>query len=64
MNLTVAVIGLGYVGLPLVVEFGKATDHRHRHRSVKPYAYHDAAALVADFWSEVEAAMREQGVWS
>jgi hypothetical protein len=43
---------------------GKATDYRHRHRSVKPYAYRDAAALVADFWSEVEAVMREEGVWS
>lgn len=43
---------------------GRATDHRHRHRTVKPYAYRDAAALVADFWSAVEAVMREQGVWS
>ena len=43
---------------------GRSTDHRHRQRTVKPYAYRDAAALVADFWSEVEAVMREQGVWS
>jgi hypothetical protein len=42
----------------------RATDHRHRHRTVTPYAYRDAAALVADFWSQVEAVMREQGVWS
>ncbi len=40
-----------------------ATDHRHRMKTVKPYAYRDAAALVADFWSEVEAVMKEQGVW-
>jgi hypothetical protein len=43
---------------------GGATDHRHRLRTVKPYAYRDAASLVADFWSEVEAVMREQGVWT
>lgn len=39
-------------------------DHKHRLRTVKPYAYRDAASLVADFWTEVEAVMREQGVWS
>jgi hypothetical protein len=39
-------------------------DHKHRLRTVKPYAYRDAALLVADFWSEVEAVMREKGVWS
>ena len=45
---------------------GKSTagrDHKHRLRTVKPYAYRDAASLVADFWAEVEAVMREQGVW-
>ena len=39
-------------------------DHTHRLRTVKPYAYRDAASLVADFWKEVEAVMREQGIWS
>lgn len=39
-------------------------DHRHRLRTVKPYAWRDAATLVADFWAEVEAVMREKGVWS
>ena len=39
-------------------------DHKHRLRTVRPYAYRDAAALVADFWAEVEAVMREKGVWS
>lgn len=39
-------------------------DHQHRLRTVKPYAYRDAAALVADFWVMVEAVMRERGVWS
>ena len=46
---------------------GKRTtghDHKHRLRRAKPYAYRDAGALVADFWTEVEAVMREQGVWS
>ncbi len=38
-------------------------DHKHRLRTVKPYGYSGAVALVADFWSEVEAVMREQGVW-
>ena len=39
-------------------------DHKHRLQTVKPYAYRDAASLVADFCAEVEAVMREQGVWS
>ena len=39
-------------------------DHKHRLRMVRPYDYRDAAALVADFWAEVEAVMREKGVWS
>lgn len=39
-------------------------DHKHRLRTVKAYDYQDAAALVADFWSEVEAVMKETGVWS
>jgi hypothetical protein len=41
-----------------------AHDHKHRMRTVKPYAYDDAATLVADFWAEVEAVMREKGVWT
>jgi hypothetical protein len=49
---------------PVKGQRGKATDHRHRHRTVRPYGYRDAAALVADFWSEVEAVMRERGVWT
>ena len=39
-------------------------DHKHRLRTVRPYDYRDAGALVADFWAEVEAVMREKGVWS
>lgn len=41
-----------------------ATDHRHRIRTVRPYEYRDAATLLSDFWSEVEAVMRERGVWT
>jgi hypothetical protein len=38
-------------------------DHRHRLRTVRPYEYRYAAALVADFWAEVEAVMHERGIW-
>lgn len=41
-----------------------AQDHKHRLRTVRPYDYKTAAGLVADFWTEVEAVMREKGVWS
>jgi hypothetical protein len=37
-------------------------DHRHRLRSIRPYEYHDAAALLADFWAEVDAVLNERGV--
>lgn len=43
---------------------GTAKDHRHRLRTVRPYAYTDAAALLAAFWKEVESVMREEGVWT
>jgi hypothetical protein len=36
----------------------KAQDHRHR----LPYEYRDAATLLADFWTEFEAVLRERGV--
>lgn len=39
-------------------------DHKHRLHTVRPYDYRDAAALVGDFWAEVEAVMREKGVWT
>lgn len=41
---------------------GSPQDHRHRLRSVKPYEYRDAASLLADFWAEVDAVLRERGV--
>jgi len=39
-----------------------ARDHRHRLRTVRPYDYKDAATLLADFWTEVEAVLRERGM--
>ena len=41
---------------------GQPQDHRHRIRTVKPYEYRDAAALLADFWTEVDAVLKERGV--
>ena len=37
-------------------------DHRHRHGRVRPYAYEDAATLLADFWRDVDAILKERGV--
>jgi hypothetical protein len=39
-------------------------DHRHRQGSLKPYEFRDAASLLADFWSEVDAVLDEKGVRS
>jgi Family of unknown function (DUF6516) len=39
-----------------------AQDHRHRLKTVRPYEYRDAGTLVADFWTEVEAVLKERGV--
>jgi Family of unknown function (DUF6516) len=39
-------------------------DHKHRLKTVRPYEYQDAATLVADFWTAVDAALREKGVIS
>ncbi len=43
---------------------GAAKDHKHRLRTVRPYAYTDAGTLLAAFWNEVESLMRENGVWT
>jgi hypothetical protein len=37
-------------------------DHRHRLGTVRPYDYTDAATLLADFWAEVDAMLKERGV--
>jgi Family of unknown function (DUF6516) len=41
---------------------GEPQDHRHRLRTVKPYDYQDAATLLEDFWTAVDAVLRERGV--
>jgi Family of unknown function (DUF6516) len=41
---------------------GHPKDHRHRLRTVRPYDYRDAGTLLADFWTEVDAVLRERGV--
>lgn len=37
-------------------------DHKHRFSTVRPYEYRDAATLLADFWEQVDAVMKEKGV--
>jgi hypothetical protein len=37
-------------------------DHKHRFKTVRPYEYISAASLLADFWTEVDAVLREKGV--
>lgn len=41
-----------------------AKDHKHRLRTVRPYDYTDASALLGAFWNEVESMMREKGAWT
>jgi hypothetical protein len=40
----------------------RVKDHRHRLKTVRPYDYKDAATLLADFWSQVDAVLKEKGV--
>ena len=37
-------------------------DHQHRFQTVRPYAYTDAATLLADFWDTVDSVLKERGV--
>lgn len=41
---------------------GGPQDHRHRLRTIGAYEYSDAATLLADFWSTVDAVLRDRGV--
>src|SRR5580700_1343391 len=41
---------------------GSTSDHIHRLKMVRPYEYKDAASLLADFWSAVDAVLREKGI--
>ncbi len=40
----------------------KQADHRHVHKTVKPYMYEDAGTLIEDFWKEVDRILKERGV--
>jgi Family of unknown function (DUF6516) len=42
----------------------KRHDHKHRLRTIRPYDYKDAATLLADFWAEVDAVLKQRGVKS
>ncbi len=35
---------------------------QHRLKTVRTYAYRDAAALLADFWHDVDAVLKEKGI--
>jgi hypothetical protein len=37
-------------------------DHTHRLQTLRAYDYQDAATLLADFWAEVDAVLKERGV--
>src|SRR5437867_4057452 len=39
-----------------------ARDHLHRGESVRGYTYRDADTLLDDFWREVEAILKKEGV--
>jgi hypothetical protein len=41
---------------------GVTFDHKHGLKAVRPYAYKDAATLLADFWTAVDAVLREKGI--
>jgi hypothetical protein len=43
-------------------KLGGPRDHRHRLRTIRAYEYRDAATLLADFWTTVDAVLRERGV--
>jgi Family of unknown function (DUF6516) len=40
----------------------RVRDHRHRLRTIRLCDYRDAATLLADFWSQVAALLKEKGV--
>ena len=39
-----------------------AHDHKHRLKTVRPYEYADASTLLADFWTDVDAVLKDKGV--
>ena len=38
----------------------KEQDHMHRILSIRPYDYENAAALLADFWAEVDRVLKQR----
>jgi len=49
---------------PTGTAYGKTVVHDHRHRlgMTRHYEYRDALTLMADFWAEVDAVLKERGV--
>jgi hypothetical protein len=41
---------------------GEPQDHQHIQKSVKPYQYKNAAALLRAFWTDVDAMLEKLGV--
>jgi hypothetical protein len=39
----------------------RACDHKHRLGTVRPYRFTSAAALLEDFWREVDGVLKEKG---
>lgn len=39
----------------------RASDHSHRLKRIRSYDYKDAAALLEDFWKNVDDVLRERG---
>ncbi len=37
-------------------------DHKHRLGTIRTYRFKSAAALLEDFWREVDAVLKEKGV--
>lgn len=37
-------------------------DHMHRGSAVRPYRYRDAETLMDDFWREVNAILKQEGI--
>lgn len=40
----------------------RARDHLHRGEAVRPYVYRDADTLIDDFWREVAAILKREGI--
>jgi len=36
--------------------------NKHRVETIRPYRFKDAAALLVDFWTEMDKVLKEKGV--